>query len=178
MADNAEHSLQSGEKSKRRKKTVWLCLVVSAIVVVLVVAVAVVSLWVIPASKRAEQAAQEAADIKAAPAKITKVDTACDTKEAFSETAINKEIMVTEDGGKSLTLLSGKDSDKKAVECVLKNFGMPDDLRSRILNAKMDDGLKTERWKGMDVTWIYNDNSGLQLTVEAVGSEPAANSAQ
>lgn len=160
----------SDKVSHARKRAAIICGVVAAIIICICIGCL---LWArFSASDQQNKAAEQAqADAKAAPAKIAKVDKRCDTNVQFSETATDKEIMVSESGGKSLTLLSGKDSSKTAIDCVLENFGMPSSLREKILNAKMDDGLKTERWKGMDVTWIYNDNSGLQLTVEAVIDE-------
>ncbi|NEG95360.1 hypothetical protein GFD17_01025 [Bifidobacterium sp. SMB2] len=107
----------------------------------------------------------------AAPALVSKVDSECNPDVEFSETAYDKEIMVTEDGGKSMTLLSGKDSSKKTLDCMLTKYGMPDDLKQKILDAKMDDGLKTERWNGMNVTWIYNNNTGLQVTLETLNDK-------
>ncbi|PWG59424.1 hypothetical protein DF200_07745 [Bifidobacterium catulorum] len=134
-------------------------------VIIVAVVIAILAVW-----KGASYVQEKRAEA-AAPALVSKVNTDCNPNVQFSETSINKEIMVTEDGGKSMTLLSGKDSSKKTLDCMLTKYGMPEDLKHRILDAKMDDGLKTERWNGMDVTWIYNENSGLQVTLETLNDK-------
>ncbi|MBW3087464.1 hypothetical protein KIH77_01725 [Bifidobacterium sp. 82T24] len=156
MEQRAEH------KSKHVKGTPLHWILVAIIVLVIIVGTVVWKSTPYIQEKRAEAAA---------PALVSKVNTECNPDVAFSETAYDKEVMVTEDGGKSMTLLSGKDSSKKTLDCMLAKYGMPDDLKQRILGAKMDDGLKTERWNGMDVTWIYNDNTGLQVTLETLNSK-------
>lgn len=153
---------QQGEHKDVRLKRFGLCWGVAVFFLALIIGLTVWKGVPYVQEKRAEAAA---------PALVSKVNTECNPNVEFNETAYNKEIMVTEDGGKSMTLLSGKDSSKKTLDCMLTKYGMPDDLKKRILGAKMDDGLKTERWNGMDVTWIYNDNSGLQVTLETLNDK-------
>jgi len=76
------------------------------------------------------------------------------------------EMLVLESDGQSLSLISGKNSDKSLYRCVADAIEMPDDVRTQIDNDADSAGSSEARWNGLYATWSVSPNSGLDLYVE------------
>lgn len=97
---------------------------------------------------------------------LTHADQACDPHVDFTGSTAT-ESLIGESGGRSLTLMSGKDSDKHVYQCVIRETRMPDAVRQRVESSDMNDGLQSATWNGVTMTWSVNDNVGVQLMFTA-----------
>ncbi|MBT1167221.1 hypothetical protein [Bifidobacterium simiarum] len=93
-------------------------------------------------------------------------DQACNPHVNFTGSTAT-ESLVGESGGKTLTLMSGKDSDKRTYQCVVRETRVPQSVLSRVRATGMNDGLQSASWDGVTMTWSVNDNVGVQLMFAA-----------
>ncbi len=74
------------------------------------------------------------------------------------------------DRGRSVTMTglgeesSGAEYDD--VFCVLEALQLPDSVDSRIRTTRALDGRQTGSWKGMEASWSYHPDDGLNIVVE------------
>ena len=98
-------------------------------------------------------------------ANLAQADSACNPHTTFNSEDPSKEALVYDESSKSLTVLSGSESDFSAFSCVADALQMPAEERTRI-EAKADQPLQqTLEWNGFNATWSYNEHSGLNLYI-------------
>lgn len=74
------------------------------------------------------------------------------------------------DGGQSLTLDSQGEEDLDgltyySVECVLEDLDVPDATMNLIETTRALDGRQTGSWDGIDATWSYHPDNGVNVTL-------------
>jgi hypothetical protein len=74
------------------------------------------------------------------------------------------------DGGQSLTLDSQGEEDfdgltYDSVKCVLKDLDVPDATINLIETTRALDGRQTGSWDGIDATWSYHPDNGVNVTL-------------
>lgn len=123
-------------------------------------------------SQQSEQHAEaqpnnQQSDVSPLPASLQQAVKACDPHNDFNSSDNTKESLIADGTGKSLTLLSGSQSDFTTFNCVAKQLDMPEaDVTA--MTAKQDQpNQQTFTWNGLTASWIYNANSGLSLTITA-----------
>ncbi|WP_133124883.1 hypothetical protein [Bifidobacterium margollesii] len=116
-------------------------------------------------SQSATKSAGTAAGLSGADL-LTHADQGCDPHVDFTGSTAT-ESLIGESGGRSLTLMSGKDSDRHVYQCVIRETRMPDEVRQRVEASGMNDGLQSASWDGVTMTWSVNGNVGVQLMFTA-----------
>jgi len=79
----------------------------------------------------------------------------------------SQEAMLVEDGGRSLTLMSGAQSDLSVFECVADKIALPDEVRQSIETKQSQPDERSVNWNDMTATWTFNPNTGLDLYITA-----------
>lgn len=74
------------------------------------------------------------------------------------------------DGGQSLTLDSRGEEDfdgltYDSVKCVLEDLDVPDATMNLIETTRALDGRQTGSWDGIDATWSYHPDNGVNVTL-------------
>lgn len=96
---------------------------------------------------------------------LAQTDSACNPHTTFNSEDPSKEALVYDESSKSLTVLSGSESNFSAFSCVANALRMPAEERTQI-EAKADQPLQqTFEWNGFSATWSYNEHSGLNLYI-------------
>lgn len=92
---------------------------------------------------------------------LDKVESACEVGEA-------PEIVRVGDDGDSLTVGSiGQSSYVDAASnCVLAELNAPDSVMAKVLETNANQGRQSDSWDGVEVSWTYHPDDGLQLIVE------------
>ncbi|PJM74829.1 hypothetical protein [Bifidobacterium simiarum] len=112
-------------------------------------------------------ASSSAASAAVSGAKLLEhADQACNPHVNFTGSTAT-ESLVGESGGKTLTLMSGKDSDKRTYQCAVRETRVPQSVLNRVKATGMNDGLQSASWDGVTMTWSVNDNVGVQLMFAA-----------
>ena len=94
------------------------------------------------------------------------VDSACNKGTQFNSDP-SQEAMLVEDGGRSLTVMSGAQSDMSVFECVADKIALPSEVRQSIESKQSQPDERSANWDGMTATWTFNPNTGLDLYITA-----------
>jgi hypothetical protein len=79
------------------------------------------------------------------------------------------------DAGKSLVLdMEGQDNGsgvlpQTQVFCVLDRLEMPDSVRAKMESTRALDGSQSADWDGIEATWSYHPDDGLDVILELQG---------
>ena len=171
----------TGQEASSRSRKVIITSVIAVLVVILIIGG--ILFWRegrngdgIFSSTSSTESGQDSVMPKAKAKKhFAEVYQECDPHVSFTGDPA-AESLILEEGNQSLTLLSGKDSDHKTYDCVMDALEIPSDLKQKIRAAKMSDGLQEAAWGDVSVTWSYNDNTGLDLTLDTVIAPTASSS--
>lgn len=106
-------------------------------------------------------------DVSPLPDALQQAVKACDPHNDFNSADNTKESLIADGTGKSLTLLSGSQSDFTTFNCVAKQLDMPEADVTAMTSKQDQPDQQTFTWNGLTASWIYNANSGLSLTITA-----------
>ncbi|RSX53689.1 hypothetical protein D2E25_1012 [Bifidobacterium goeldii] len=99
------------------------------------------------------------------PTALQQADSVCNPHTTFNAENPAQESLIVDQATKSLTLMSGSQSDFKTFNCVAQQLQIPADVTAEI-DSKQDQPMqKSFTWNGLTGTWSYNVNSGLQLYI-------------
>ncbi|MBW3081338.1 hypothetical protein [Bifidobacterium saguinibicoloris] len=144
------------------------------VAVVAVIAVAVIAIGIAAFKNHSSaqrhatpQSNNQPADVSPLPSKLQRAVKKCDPHTDFDSSDNTKESLIADGAGKSLTLLSGSQSDFTTFDCVAKQLDMPADDITAMTSKQDQPDQQTFTWDGLTASWIYNANSGLSLTITA-----------
>lgn len=181
MKDEKVEQQHNRKVSSSHNRRITIAVAVAVLVVILIIAGAL--FWrgsrggngIFPSMSSAESGQNSVMPKAKAKKHFAEVYQECDPHVSFTGDPA-AESLILEEGNQSLTLLSGKDSDHKTYDCVMNALEIPSDLKQKIRAAKMSDGLQEAAWGDVSVTWSYNDNTGLDLTLDTVIAPTASSS--
>lgn len=164
---SADEDAPAAAKKNKRK----ILAVVGVMVLIVAICVGGGFVYVNHRNAVAAQQAQTAEKARVAANRMARLDKAnswCkftlgDSGETTGNTS---ETVSVGDGGKSLTYSGTQYSGVKRLGCLLGQLKAPESLVSKMNATSGLDGMQTDSWDGIKVTWSYNGNSGFNAVFE------------
>lgn len=158
-----------GSLAKRSRRKILI--IVGAVVLVVAICIGGGFGYVNHRNTVAAQQAEAAEKSRVAAtqaARLKKANSWCDfTLGSGSDTTVNGgETTSLGDNGKSLTYSGSQYSGVTRLGCLLGQLKAPQSLASKMNATSGLDGMQSDSWDGIKVTWSYNGNSGFNAVFE------------
>ena len=160
--ENLDANPTSAEGTKKRKSK--RNIIIAVIVAFLLVIAGVVYGGVSYSKHLAVQRAQEAAMIAREKASAARLNTAYSLC-TFTATDDGETMQVADTGG-TLTYSNTASGGVQDLDCVLGSLKTPQSVISKMNATTALDGMQSDQWDGIKVTWSYNGNSGFNAVFE------------
>ncbi|RSX54240.1 hypothetical protein D2E25_0548 [Bifidobacterium goeldii] len=116
-------------------------------------------------SNQQDQPGQQQSTSTDIPTVLQQADSACNPHTTFNAENPTQESLIVDQATRSLTLMSGAQSNFTTYDCIAKQLQIPTDVTAEIESKQDQPDQKSFTWNGLTGTWSYNVNSGLQLYI-------------